>query len=438
MVTQLISSIFGTKRERQLKQVMSLVGEINRHFEHYRKTLSDGELSKLTGEFRERINSGETVDDLLPEAFGLVKDACRRLVGKKWDVVGQPTEWDMVPYDVQLLGGIVQHQGKITEMATGEGKTLVATMPLYLNSLTGKGAHLVTVNDYLAQRDSEWMGGVYDLLGVTVGCILNDMNSDARKIAYGMDITYGTNNEFGFDYLRDNMATAVEDIVQRGHHYAIVDEVDSVLIDEARTPLIIAGPVRHSTQLYDKLRPSVETLVKAQRSMVNEIVAQAEKLLKDDGDETGNYELGELALKGNRALPKHKRLVKLLSETGVISLMRHVENDYLRDKKLHLLDEELFYVIDEKHHSIDLTEEGRELLARQEGGDPDLFLLPDLAEESHLINQNDELSDEEKALAKDKLHATFAERSEKIHNISQLLRAYSLYERDTEYVVQDE
>jgi len=436
MFTQVLTSIFGSKKDRQLKPIIPLVGEINEHFEHYRKTLSDDDLPKITEEFRQRLNSGETVDDLLPEVFALVKDTCRRLLNAKWDVVGIPAVWDMVPYDVQLVGGIILHQGKITEMATGEGKTLVATMPLYLNSLTGKGVHLVMVNDYLAQRDSEWMGGVFERLGVSVGCILNDMDPGTKKAAYNCDIVYGTNNEFGFDYLRDNMATRVEDIVQRGHYYAIVDEVDSVLIDEARTPLIISVPVSQSTQLYDKLKPSVDSLVKAQRTRVNELVAKAEKLIKNE-QEASSYEVGQLLLKANRSLPRHKRLTKLLGESGMKQLMRGVENDYLREKKLHELDEELLYAVDERQHSIDLTEEGRELLAHYEGGDPDLFLLPDLADESHRIEQDDNLSPDAKALEKDKLQRTYAERNEKIHNISQLLRAYSLYEKDVEYVIQD-
>ncbi|MDP8238259.1 MAG: preprotein translocase subunit SecA [Candidatus Hatepunaea meridiana] len=434
---QFITSLFGSKKGRQLKNIEPFVDKISEKFEHYKATLSDDDFPRITEELRQRYKSGETLDDLLPEAFALVKDVCRRLLGKKWDVVNQPTVWDMVPYDVQLIGGIVLHQGKITEMATGEGKTLVATMPLYLNSLAGKGVHLITVNDYLAQRDSEWMGGVFEFLGVSVGCILNDMSPDERKKSYNCDITYGTNNEFGFDYLRDNMATHMDEIVQRKHFYAIVDEVDSVLIDEARTPLIISGPVGKSTMLYDKLKPSVDMLVRAQRVRVNKLVARAEELIEEDNEEN-NYEIGKLFLKSYRSYPKHNRLTKLLSETGYKSLMRQVENSYIRDKKLHELDEELLYAIDERQHSIDLTDEGRELLARNEGGDSELFLLPDLSEEHHLIDQNEDISDKEKTIAKDKLSTTFAERSEKIHNISQLLKAYSLYEKDNEYVLQDD
>ncbi len=436
MLSGVLASLFGNKHERQLRKIYPLVDEINKHYEHFRQTLSDDDLPKLTEQFKQRLASGETVDDILPEAFALVKDACRRALGKRWEVVGHLTEWDMVPFDVQLIGAVVLHQGKIAEMATGEGKTLVATMPLYLNALEGQGVHLVTVNDYLAQRDSEWMGGIYKMLGLTVGCILNHMTPAERKLAYACDITYGTNNEFGFDYLRDNMAIRPEDIVQRAHHYAIVDEVDSVLIDEARTPLIIAGPVRQSTQMYDQLKPSVERLVKVQRDRVNEIVSRAERILESE-DEEQLYEAGRLLLKAYRAQPKHKKLTKLLSEEGTKSLMRRVENDYLREKILHELDEELLFVIDEKQHTIDLTEEGRELLGKFEGKDADIFLLPDLAEEIHNIESRKDLTAEQILLLKDELQTKYGERSERIQNISQLLRAYSLYEKDVDYVVQD-
>jgi len=245
MVINLISRVFGTKHERDIKRMWPLVAQINEHYARLRE-LPDEALQAKTAEFRSRLEAGETEDDLLPEAFAVVKETCRRLVGQTWDVVGIPITWDMVPFDVQLLGAVVLHEGKIAEMATGEGKTLVATMPIYLNALSGKGVHLVTVNDYLARRDSEWMGRIYTFLGLTVGCIQNGMDFAERRAAYACDITYGTNNEFGFDYLRDNMARHRDHRVQRGHHYAIIDEVDSVLIDEARTPLIISGPVEHS------------------------------------------------------------------------------------------------------------------------------------------------------------------------------------------------
>ncbi len=438
-IVNLFTSIFGSKRDRQLKDTLPLVEQINDQFERYKATLSDEDIPKITDEFRQRIKDGESLDDLMPEAFGLVKDACRRLIGKRWDVVGQPTVWDMVPYDVQLIGGIVLHQGKIAEMATGEGKTLVAILALYLNSLEGKGVHLITVNDYLAQRDKEWMEGVFNFMGVTIGCIMSNMSPADRRVEYAKDITYGTNNEFGFDYLRDNMSKRVEDIVQREHHYAIVDEVDSVLIDEARTPLIIAGAVQQSTseQKYREMKPHVDRLVKFQRDDMNKILGEAEKFLESDSDKD-YYEAGKTLLKCSRAFPRHKKLVKLLGETGVKNFMNQVEADYLRDKKLHLLDEELLYAIDEKQHTIDLTDKGRDMLGQVEGSGPDMFILPDLSDENHQIDSRDDLDANEKELEKEKLRNTYSERSDKIHTITQLLRAYSLYEKDVEYVVQDQ
>src|SRR4029453_16957996 len=254
MLETLMKTVFGSRHDRELKRVRPLVDEINRFSEQF-QALSEDQLREKTGEFRARLAQGESLDDLLPEAFAAVKDACRRLCGRTWDVVGIPTTWQMVPYDVQLIGGVMLHEGRIAEMATGEGKTLVATMPIYLNALTGRGVHLVTVNDYLARRDSEWMGEIYRFLGLTVGCIQNQMDPSNRRLQYLCDITYGTNNEFGFDYLRDNMAVRPEHRVQRGFVYGIVDEVDSVLVDEARTPLIISGPVEHSDQAFDQLKP---------------------------------------------------------------------------------------------------------------------------------------------------------------------------------------
>ena len=287
MAFNIITKIIGTKHDRDIKRIMPLVAEINEHFEEFRK-LPDEALQAKTDEFRRRLEDGETLDDILPEAFAVVKDACRRLLGTEYEVVGQEQTWDMVPYDVQLIGAIVQHQGKITEMATGEGKTLVATLPLYLNALSGKGCHLVTVNDYLAKRDAEWMGLVYKYLGLTVGCIQNSMTPDERQAQYACDITYGTNNEFGFDYLRDNMAIRAEDRVHRKFNYAIVDEVDSVLVDEARTPLIISGPVDHDSGGFDTMKPLVQDLVRKQRNLVGTLLAEAEKTLKE-GEE---YEAG--------------------------------------------------------------------------------------------------------------------------------------------------
>ena len=435
MITKVFTSIFGTKHDRDLKKIWPIVDEINEHFESYNR-LSDDQIKEKTDEFKERINNGETLDDILPEAFAVIKQACKRLLGKTWKVVGRDVTWDMVPYDVQLIGGIILHQGKIAEMATGEGKTLVATLPMYLNALDGKGAHLVTVNDYLAQRDAEWMGEVYKFLGLTVGVILNDMNPAQRREAYNCDITYGTNNEFGFDYLRDNMAGSVEDIVQiRGHHYAIVDEVDSVLVDEARTPLIISGPVSESTHKFKEMKPLVERLVNEQNRYVNRLIKEAEDLLKNDDDS----EAGMKLLIAERGAPKNKRLFKLYQETGVKRLIQEAENNYLRDKGQNKTSDEnyfgdLYYLVDEKNHVIDLTEKGR---ISMNPTDPEMFLLPDLGDEIAKIENDENMPYEDKLLKKEEIHRIFNQRSEQLQNISQLLRAYSLYEKDDEYVVQD-
>ncbi|KPK93560.1 preprotein translocase subunit SecA [bacterium SM23_31] len=449
-----LTKIFGDPYKKDVKKIKPVVEEINRLYEEL-DSLPQEAFPQKTNEFKQRIAEArnmvrdemqgkpeediekeerkvenEVLKEILPEAFALVKQVCKRLLGKIWDVRGIPTEWDMIPYDVQLIGAVVLHRGKITEMATGEGKTLVATMPLYLNSLTGRGVHLVTVNDYLAARDSEWMGEIFRTLGVSVGCILNDMNTEERREMYACDITYGTNNEFGFDYLRDNMSVRPEDQVQRGHNYAIVDEVDSVLIDEARTPLIISGPVSVSTQMYDQLKPRVERTVKAQVSLVSRIIMDAEKLLEEEKD----YEAGILILQAYRGAPKNKRLMKLLNEQGIKKLMHGVENNYIRDKRMQEIDEELYFTIDEKRHIADLTEKGRQDMAPD---NPDMFILPDLTEEIHNIESDESMSVEEKERKKGELQALYSQRSEQNHNISQLLRAYSLFEKDVEYVVQD-
>jgi len=430
MLSNVVTKIFGNKHERDVKKLIPIVDEINRHYDSY-KNLTDEELQFKTDEFRKRLAEGETVDDLLPEAFAVVKDTCRRLLGKKLIVTGREMEWDMIPFDVQLIGAIVLHQGKIAEMATGEGKTLVATMPLYLNSLTGQGAHLVTVNDYLAQRDGEWMGEIFKFLDLSVGIILNDMDSAKRKEAYSCDITYGTNNEFGFDYLRDNMAVSGEDIVQvKGHNYAIVDEVDSVLIDEARTPLIISGPVEHATHAYDEVKPLVDRLVKLQTRYVNSIIAEAERLL-DEGEES---EAGLKLLIAQRGAPKNKRLQKLYQKAGIKKLVFDIESAFMRDKKLHEVDEELYYSIDEKRHIIDLTDKGRNELSPN---NPEQFILPDLASDFSQIEGDSSLSNAEKLELKNKAQIEYATKNEKLHNISQLLKAYSLFERDVDYVISE-
>jgi preprotein translocase subunit SecA len=438
--------VFGSKHERDVRRARPIVAQINELAEGY-KSLDDAALSAGTAEFKQRIAQAvegvtdeaerraaelAALDELLPEAFAAVKEACRRLVGRSWSVVGIPISWDMVPFDVQLIGGIMLHEGRIAEMATGEGKTLVATMPLYLNALTGRGAHLVTVNDYLARRDSEWMGEVYKLLGLTVGCIQQGMDPPQRRAQYACDITYGTNNEFGFDYLRDNMAVRPEHRVQRGFAYAIVDEVDSVLIDEARTPLIISGPVEHSDQAFDELKPLVERVVRHQNQLVNELLSEADALLKESDKE---YEAGLKLLQVQRAAPKHKRFMKLVSEKPAVKkLITRVELDYLRDKRMHEIDEALDYVIEEKQRNVDLLEKGRELMSPQ---DADRFVVPDLAAQLSELEGREDLTAEQKVQEREKIYGAYAVKNERIHNIQALLKAYSLYERDVEYVVQD-
>jgi preprotein translocase subunit SecA len=434
VVLQSILKLFiGDKHGRERKRLWPIVEEINAIAEDL-GGLSDDEIQAKTEEFRRRRGEGETVDDLLPEAFAVVKEACRRNVGRSWKVTDQDFVWDMIPFDVQLFGGIVLHEGKIAEMATGEGKTLVAVLPLYLNALEGKGVHLVTVNDYLARRDSEWVGEILRWLGLTVGCIQNQMSSEQRREAYRCDVTYGTNNEFGFDYLRDNMAVSLEQRVQRGHNYAIVDEVDSVLIDEARTPLIISGPTQHDTSSkFGELKPLVERLVREQTRIVNQLVSEAEKSL--DGDEEGfDYEVGIKLFQARRGMPKHNRLMKVLNEPGVKKLVQKVEADYMREKRAHELDEALLFAMDEKGHDAHLTDLGREKIAPTQ---PDLFVVPDLSQLVHEIDTDPLLSEEEKSAKRLELERDYAEKSETIHNISQLIKAYALYEKDVEYVVQD-
>lgn len=476
MLENILTKIFGSKHDRDVKRIEPFVDEINQYYQQFNE-LSDDELRYKTIEFkktlqqqldefqaqiydlnqklREDVESDEAIDpddirnqiksleeqekeareevlqDILPQAFAVVKQTCRRLVGKSWNVSDIEITWDMVPFDVQIIGGIVLHEGKIAEMATGEGKTLVATMPLYLNALTGKGVHLITVNDYLARRDCEWMGKIYETLGLVSAFITNDMNPAQRQQAYNSDITYGTNNEFGFDYLRDNMTIRVQDLVQRTHNYAIIDEVDSVLIDEARTPLIISGPVEHSTQKFDEVKPRVAQLVRNQTNLVNRLIADAERLLKENNE----YEAGIKLLQASRGAPKNKRLQKVLHEPGLKKLIHRVEMDYLRDKKLHELDEDLYYSIDEKTHVIDLTEIGRESLSPN---DPMMFVLPDLSIELDKIENDPDQEELAKQETKNKIQVEYGEKSERIHNISQLLRAYSLFERDVEYVVTDD
>jgi preprotein translocase subunit SecA len=433
-----LKSVFGKAKDRRENTLATYKDDIDRinAIVADLASLSDEELKAKTGEFKQRLKDGESTDDLMHEAFAVVKDACRRSIGTPYRLTGKEVTWDMIPYDVQLIGAIALYRGAIAEMATGEGKTLVATMPLYLMALTGRGAHLVTVNDYLAQRDSEWMGFIYGYLGLSTGVILNGQNPQIRKQMYACDITYGTNNEFGFDYLRDNMVLHLEDRVQSDYHYAIVDEVDSVLIDEARTPLIIAGPVDKSTHKFTELRAPVKRLVDDQIKQTKTFISEAIEYWAKEDDES-RYEAGLRLLLAQRSAPKLEEFLDVVKGEGVKRMITRVENDFMREKKLHTLDNELFFSIDERSHAIDLQEKGRECLANYTGGDQDLFLLPDLSTELVDIENNPDLDEEAQLRAVDELNRLFGDRSERIHNISQLLRAYTLFEKDNEYVVQD-
>lgn len=476
---KLIKKIFGDKHEKDLKVLWPIVDEINNHYETI-KNLTDDQLKNKTKEFKEKIQAHteekrkqidelkarlqsdeefdrnaaydeldslqdelndeyeEILDQLLPEAFAVVKSTCARLVGKSWTAAGNKITWEMIPYDVQLIGGIVLHQGKIAEMATGEGKTLVATLPLYLNSLTGRGVHLVTVNDYLAKRDSEWMGEIFRFHDLTVGVILNTMDSSQRQQQYACDITYGTNNEFGFDYLRDNMSVDKTQQVQRKHNYAIVDEVDSVLIDEARTPLIISGPVDRDDHQFNDMKPRVERLFRLQKNLVATLVQQAEEMLTA-GNENDN-EAGVLLFRAQRGLPKNNKLTKVLSEPSYKRLVQQTELEYLREKgkNMHIIDEELYFVIDEKGNQIDITEKGREELAKGSGMEKEYFVLPDLGFEISKFENDETVTLEEKVKRKDVLYKKYSEASDRIHTINQLLKAYTLFEKDVEYVITEE
>jgi len=481
MFGSLLKTFFGDKNVRATKDLWPVVEQIKVEYEKL-KDLTDDELRAKTNEFKNRIDEytretktpldelkvklqdvqsvedkhaiydeverleneltdkyEEILNEILPEAFAVVKDTCRRLRGRSWEAAGNKIIWDMIPYDVQLLGGIVLHQGKIAEMATGEGKTLVATLPVYLNALTGRGVHLVTVNDYLAKRDSEWMGEVYKFHGLTVGCIINTMDSDQRIKMYACDITFGTNNEFGFDYLRDNMASSKEYCVQRGHNFAIVDEVDSVLIDEARTPLIISGPVGSTEHKFDEMKPRVEKLFRKQSNFVASIVKEAEQLLQSDNSKD-REKAGMFLLRAHRGFPKNKALMKLLSEPEYKKLLQQTELDFLREnaKRMPEIDEELYFAIEERNHQMDLTEKGRDELAMGSSEVKEFFVLPDLGTEISKLENDTSVSDEDKLKKKDELYHIYSERSDRIHTLNQLLKAYTLFEKDVEYVITEE
>ncbi len=475
MIKGIVKKIVGSRHAREVRRLNPMVAEINERFAAL-AALPEGALEEKTAEFRRRITErttevagqieslkgrkrvsadpeeretlsleisklearslerlGKALDEILPEAFAVVKEACRRLMGREVVVTGHRMPWDMIPYDVQLIGAVQLHRGQVAEMTTGEGKTLVATMPLYLNALAGRGAHLVTVNSYLAQRDAEWMGSIYRMLGLTVDCIdLYDPGSPERRAAYHADITYGTNNEFGFDYLRDNMVHSLEQRVQRGHAYAIIDEVDSILIDEARTPLIISGPVSRDTSTpFKKMAPVVGALYRKQSRLVGEMIAKAARLLDSGGED--EYEAGELLLAAKRGGPKNKRLMKLFAdEPAVVKLVEKVEADYMRDKRLHEIDELLLFAMDEKGSAVHLSDAGLDELSP---GEPEAFVVPDLSETMGEIQDDEELPVDAKREKIAELESEYADKSQKIHVIHQLLKAYTLFRKDERYIV---
>jgi preprotein translocase subunit SecA len=481
MAKSFLTRVFGTRHDRERKRYKPLLEQIHQH-EQRLQGLSDDQLKDQTRKFRERIaervgaiqselvqtrqqrhdcadpaeqdrldnqihqleirykkDLAQTLNGLLPEAFATVREACRRLLGTTVMVTGHPLTWDMVPYDEQLMGAISLHQGKIAEMATGEGKTLVATLPLYLNALPARGSHLVTVNNYLARRDSQWMGHVYQYLGLTVGCLDDtEPSTPERRAAYQCDITYGTNNEFGFDYLRDNMVFSLDYRVQREHAYAIIDEVDSILIDEARTPLIISGPVgNESDEQYAQSNRQVVELVRRQSAVVSGLLAEAEKLLESDKPAEAAVKLYLCQL----GMPKNKKLLKLLQEPGVKQAVQRVELDHIADRKLptrqqsmRSLEEELYFVLDEKGHAVHLTDRGAEAMSPQ---DPGLFIVPDISEEIHAVERDPALSPAERVAKRRQIEADYAVKSETLHIIHKLLQAHALYEKEVDYLVQD-
>lgn len=510
IIDGIIAKFFGTKTERDLKELLPIVDKIKEVYPRFVNLSHDelrSETLRLRNRIRDYISSEETkvaemkaqmdvegvdfdekervytevdkivkqidvkieevLNEILPEAFSIVKETARRfkenetivvtatdfdrdlaarkdfvtiegdkaIYKNRWLAGGNEIVWDMVHYDVQLLGGAVLHQGKIAEMGTGEGKTLVATLPVFLNALAGKGVHIVTVNDYLARRDSEWMGPIYEFNGLSVDCIdRHQPNSEARRKAYLADITFGTNNEYGFDYLRDNMSISPEDLVQRKHHYAIVDEVDSVLIDDARTPLIISGPVpKGDIQMFDEFKPKVEKLVNAQRNLVTQLLADAKRLIGEEKYDEG----GKLLLRAHKGMPKYKPLIKFLSEQGMKALMHKTENFYMQEnnKNMHIVTDDLHFVIDEKLNSVELTDKGIDLITSS-SEDAKFFVLPDFGSEVADLEKSS-LSQSERLEAKETILRDYSIKSERVHTVHQLLKAYAMFEKDIEYVVMD-
>jgi preprotein translocase subunit SecA len=438
MIAKLMKQFSGSHYRRFQRKAVPMIKKINEIEDSY-QALTEEALRAKTEEFRQRLKEGEDLEALIPEAFAAVKNAARRLCGREIEYVGVKDTWNMVHYDVQLLGGIALHRNSIAEMATGEGKTLVATLPLYLNALTGRGAQLVTVNEYLAQRDSEWMGHIYRLLGMTVGVIKggHQQTPEEKRAAYNCDICYGTASEFGFDYLRDNgMAVNTETQVQRGHYFCIIDEVDSILIDEARTPLIISGPVQDDTSApFLALRPQVEKLARQQIRLCNKVISEAKPVLEDPEADHGEALAKMLQVK--KGMPKNKILLRLLEDGRIRKEFDAYDLEMTADynkNQLYALKEAMYFTIDEKQRSTDLTEKGRNFLKPD---NPDAFVLPDLPTKYMEIDAREDLDPQAKAKAKAEEQGAFEKISEEIHIIGQLVRAYSLYERDVEYVVQD-
>ena len=446
----LFKKIFGSKNEREIERIRKALVPAVYAFEDELKGLSDESLRDKTKAWQKELGGIEDqheldarLDAIMPHAFAVVKEAARRLCGQMVTVRGHEILWEMVPFDVQLVGGYALHKRNIAEMATGEGKTLVATLPVYLNALTGRGVHVVTVNDYLAARDAEWMGAVYNYLGLTVGCIQHDQSSKMRREQYYCDVTYGTNSEFGFDYLRDNgMAQSTEEQVQRGHYFSIVDEVDSILIDEARTPLIISGPtlVKQDQRLYSELKPKIQNLVQQQIRLCNKFHAEAKSLAanaKDQKDPELEHQIGVLLYRVQQGQPRHPGLLEAKVDTANRLRIEKAEMELHKDqskKALYAEKEQLYFAIDEKSHDSDLTEMGREFMSPN---DSDAFMMPDVVTSHHEIEVNEDLSQQEKLAAKQKVQEDAEARAERIHVTSQMLKAYCLYERDTQYIVRD-
>ena len=456
LFNKVITKVFGKKSDKDLKKIAPIISDINDEFDKL-KNLSNQEikdkfnsikleLQNLIAQKNKDLNAAELdsseiekniiqlekdyLNNHMVEVFAIVKDVSRRLEGTNFKVMEMDMIWNMVHYDVQLIGGVVLHQGKISEMKTGEGKTLVSTLPIVLNAITNRGVHVVTVNDYLAQRDSEWMGLLYNFLGLSVGCLLDRMPPNLRKEAYQMDITYGTNSQFGFDYLRDNMVSSIEQKVQRKHYYAIVDEVDSVLVDEARTPLIISGSIDAPINPeYSTWRNKIESLVRTQNKMVNDLVVESEELLKSDKTLAGIKLL--IASKG---APKNKRLMNLYQETGIKRLVHDTESEYIREKKISEIEEQLYFVIDENSRVTDLSEKGRQYLSST---NPEYFVIPDLGDVYYDIEKTKGITKDEIFKKKQDAQQLHGERSERIHIINKLLQAFCLYEKDVEYIVQN-